>query len=74
MADYGYREEKLDLRQRLQGLECRCLPIFHAELLVDVLEMLFSRGGADVEDDAKFGVGLSLGSPKQDLRFARGKP
>ncbi|QTK80679.1 hypothetical protein AT6N2_C3188 [Agrobacterium tumefaciens] len=47
--------------------------VFHAELYVDLFEMLVHRPGGQAENIADIAVGLALGDPQQHFRFPRGQ-
>src|SRR5262245_16779047 len=57
--------------QDLQGADGGGVAAFDAEFFVDVNEMLFDGGGADVEDEAGLGVAFALGDPVEDFGLTR---
>ncbi len=57
-----------------EGTQCGRGAVFGSELFIDVFQMLFRRGRADVEDGPNFRIGFALGHPEEDFRLARRQP
>ncbi len=51
----------------------QALAVLHAELHIDLFEMLVHRPGRQAENIADIAVGFALGDPQKHFRFPRGQ-
>src|SRR5436309_13726040 len=59
--------------EKLERADGGGVPAFNAKLFEHVEDVLLDGVAGGAEDDANFFIVLSLGNPKQHLRFTRGE-